>query len=200
MYDLQKQPFVGVLIKRCSENMQQIYRRGPMPNTSATHRHGCSINLLYIFRIPFLKNTSRGLLLDLFIYTRDLRVTFYVWSLFSLSYLAPDGAPRNLTAVSNSSTSVYLTWLPPLESLQNGNIKEYKIRYSGRDDNGSELLTNETCYLLKGLGKYTLYSISLEARTEVGFGPLKYISVTTLEDGIKLYIFFLLFPFIFSSF
>ena len=127
-------------------------------------------------------------------------MTFYVWSSIGLSYLAPDGAPLNLTAVPNSSTSVYLTWLPPLASLQNGDIKEYKIRYSGRDDNGSELLTNKTCYLLKGLGKYTLYNISVEARTEVGFGPLKYINVTTLEDGIKLYIFFLLFPFIFSSF
>ena len=28
---MQKQPFRGVLRKRCSENMQQIYRRTPMP-------------------------------------------------------------------------------------------------------------------------------------------------------------------------
>ena len=28
---VQKQPFRGVLRKRCSENMQQIYRRTPMP-------------------------------------------------------------------------------------------------------------------------------------------------------------------------
>ena len=28
---VQKQPFRGVLEKRCSENMQQIYRRTPMP-------------------------------------------------------------------------------------------------------------------------------------------------------------------------
>ena len=27
--DLQKKPFRGVLRKRCSENMQQIYRRTP---------------------------------------------------------------------------------------------------------------------------------------------------------------------------
>ena len=120
-----------------------------------------------------------------------------MWSLIGVSYLAPDGPPRKLTALSNSSTSVYLTWLPPLESLQNGDIKEYKIRYSGRDDKGSELLTNKTYYLLKRLGKYTLYNISVEARTEVGFGPVKYINMTTLEDGIKLHIFFLLFPFIF---
>ena len=30
-YVIQKQPPRGVLKKRCSENMQQIYRRTPMP-------------------------------------------------------------------------------------------------------------------------------------------------------------------------
>ena len=29
--DFQKQPSSGVLRKRCSENMQNIYRRAPMP-------------------------------------------------------------------------------------------------------------------------------------------------------------------------
>ena len=108
-----------------------------------------------------------------------------------LSYLVPDGAPRNLTAVSNSSTTVYLTWVEPLESLQNGEITGYRIRYSGKDGSVSELLTNETHYLLKRLVKYTWYNISVESRTEVGFGPLGYINVTTSEDGIRLYIFFL---------
>ena len=31
LISLQKQPFRGVLVERCSENMQQIYRRTPMP-------------------------------------------------------------------------------------------------------------------------------------------------------------------------
>ena len=31
-YKIQKQPPRGVPRKRCSENMQQIYRRTPMPN------------------------------------------------------------------------------------------------------------------------------------------------------------------------
>ena len=30
-YTLQKQPSRGVLKERCSEKMQQIYRRAPMP-------------------------------------------------------------------------------------------------------------------------------------------------------------------------
>ena len=78
---IQKRPSKGVLRKRCSENMQQIYRRKPMPkcgfnkvakqlywnHTSAwdMFQHGCSpIDLLYIFRILFSKNTSVGLLLQ----------------------------------------------------------------------------------------------------------------------------------------
>ena len=73
----QKQPPRGVLRKRCSENMQQIYRRTPMPKfdfnkvalqpmpkllckfIEITIRHGCSlVNSLNFFRTPFLKNTS----------------------------------------------------------------------------------------------------------------------------------------------
>ena len=72
----QKQPSRGVLSKRCSENMQQIYRRTPMPKCDfnkvacnfieITLRHGCfPVNLLHIFGTPFLKNTSGRLLLQL---------------------------------------------------------------------------------------------------------------------------------------
>ena len=66
----QKQPSRGVLRKRCSENMQRIYRRTPMRRcdfkllVEITLLHGCSpVNLLHIFRTSFLKNTSRRLLL-----------------------------------------------------------------------------------------------------------------------------------------
>ena len=69
-----KQPPKGVLRKRCSENMQQIYRRTPIPKCDfnkvalrlieVTLRHGCSpVNLLHIFRTPLTKNTSGRMLL-----------------------------------------------------------------------------------------------------------------------------------------
>ena len=56
----QKQPCRGVLRKRCSEDMQQIYKRTPMPKCEKiAFRHGCSpVNLLHIFRTSFAKNTS----------------------------------------------------------------------------------------------------------------------------------------------
>ena len=69
---LQKPPSRGALRKRCSDNMQQIYRRtlipkgNFMPKCEITLRHGCSpVNLLHIFRTPFLKNTSGRFLLIL---------------------------------------------------------------------------------------------------------------------------------------
>ena len=73
-YYFQKQPSWGVYRKRCSENMQQIYRRTVILkydfNKVASNfieialQYGCSpINLLHIFRTPFPKNTSWWLLL-----------------------------------------------------------------------------------------------------------------------------------------
>ena len=67
-------PSIGVLIRRCTENMQQIYRITPMSMCDFTKllcnfieialQHGCSAeNLLHISRTPFPKNTSGGLLL-----------------------------------------------------------------------------------------------------------------------------------------
>ena len=73
---LQEQPSKGVLRKRCSENIQQIYRITPMSkfgfNKVALQlywnslQNGCSpVNILHNFRTPLSKNTSRGLLLRL---------------------------------------------------------------------------------------------------------------------------------------
>ena len=88
MCNIQKQPLRGVLMKRCSENMQQIYRRTPMPSAISikllcnfmeiTLRHGCSpVNFLHIFRKPFLKNTSEGLLQDIGIADKILFHLFF---------------------------------------------------------------------------------------------------------------------------
>ena len=72
---VQKQPSIGFLRKRCSGKMQQIYRRTPRPkcdfnkvalqlywNHTSAWGHS-PVNLLNIFRTPFYKNTSGGLLL-----------------------------------------------------------------------------------------------------------------------------------------
>ena len=69
----QKQSPRCVLSKRCSKNMQQIYRKTLLLKCDLnlqsnfieiTLRHRCSpVNLLHIFKTPFSKNTSGWLLL-----------------------------------------------------------------------------------------------------------------------------------------
>ena len=55
----QKQLFRGVFEKSCSGNIQQLASNF----IEITLRYGCSpVNLLHIFRIAFLKNTSEWLL------------------------------------------------------------------------------------------------------------------------------------------
>ena len=64
---LQKQPPRGVPRKKCSESMQQIYRRPPMLRCdfNKVAKHGWSpVNLLHIFRTPFPRTTSGWLLLQ----------------------------------------------------------------------------------------------------------------------------------------
>ena len=58
---LQKQPFKGVLRKRCSEIMQQICRRTPMPKRDFNE----VAKKMHTFRTPLPKNTSGGLFLKL---------------------------------------------------------------------------------------------------------------------------------------
>ena len=73
-FSWQKQPSRGILIETFSGNMQQIYWRTSMANVIWKKRlnnfieitlwHGCSpVHLQHIFRKPFPKNTSGGLLL-----------------------------------------------------------------------------------------------------------------------------------------
>ena len=68
----QKQSFKGVLRKRCSENMQQVYRRKPMPKchfnkVALRLLHGSSpVNFMRIFTTPSLKYASGCLLRNLF--------------------------------------------------------------------------------------------------------------------------------------
>ena len=75
-FALRKHPSRGVLIKSCSKNEQQFYRRTPTPkcdfNKVASNfieialRHGLSsANLLHIFQTSFPKNTCGRLLLTL---------------------------------------------------------------------------------------------------------------------------------------
>ena len=103
MCSSQKQP--SVLKKWCSENMQQIYSRTPLPkfdfNKVAIEialRHGCSpVHLLHIF----LKNTSGQLLLSSRHY-----ITFRWVYIFIGDYVNPKSWPSHtkLAIIHNMSS------------------------------------------------------------------------------------------------
>ena len=96
IYSIQKQPSRGALWKKSSENMQQIHRRTPMSkyDFNKVAMHGCSpVNLMYIFRKLFLKNTSGRLLLSIIFsllsYQKKLNSHFaiyYFWYFLILSW------------------------------------------------------------------------------------------------------------------
>ena len=75
----QKQPPRRVLKKGSSKNMQQIYRRTPMPKCDfALWQRFSPVNLLHIFRTTFPWNTSGWLLLELLINESCLSVVYYL--------------------------------------------------------------------------------------------------------------------------
>ena len=94
---IQKQPSRNVLRKRCSENMQQIYRRKPMPKCdfdkdakqlywNCTSTWVSPVNLLHIFRTTFLKNTSGWLLLKIFsFFLQHFSAKYHGMSLWSIT-------------------------------------------------------------------------------------------------------------------
>ena len=82
----QKQTSSDVIRKRCSETMQQIYRRTPMPKCDfeIALRHGCSpINLVHIFRTTFPRNTSGWL----FLFKIDIGIVLNIIYVLLLSNL-----------------------------------------------------------------------------------------------------------------
>ena len=74
------------VVESCSENMQQIYWRTPLPITLP--RGSSPVSLLHIFRTPFTKNTSGWLLLDHMLISKLIAYGFDYSSLkLLLSYL-----------------------------------------------------------------------------------------------------------------
>ena len=96
---MQKPPSRGVLRKRCSENMQQIYRRTPMPkcNFNKVSLEYWNRTSAWVFSCKFavyiqntcLKNTSGWLLLNM-IHTICLLIhVFHNDAIYSTEYYDP---------------------------------------------------------------------------------------------------------------
>ncbi|XP_051579937.1 LOW QUALITY PROTEIN: phosphatidylinositol phosphatase PTPRQ [Myxocyprinus asiaticus] len=84
-------------------------------------------------------------------------------------------ASRNL-----SSSSIYVSWFPPIEA--NGKIVEYAVVLQGPGA-VNRTTTPETHLTLTDLSPFTPYNLSIAAATRVGVGPSVIISLHTDEAG-----------------
>ncbi|XP_056112818.1 protein tyrosine phosphatase receptor type Db isoform X3 [Rhinichthys klamathensis goyatoka] len=96
--------------------------------------------------------------------------------------------PQEVTCISPSSTSLLLSWAPPLTD-ENGIITGYSVRYVAveRENDPVQRIPNipSNCfrYRIEGLKKGTLYSVTVSAHTDTGQGPESLpILVRTEED------------------
>ncbi|XP_023703051.1 Down syndrome cell adhesion molecule-like protein Dscam2 isoform X3 [Cryptotermes secundus] len=104
----------------------------------------------------------------------------------------PAGPPLSVSVRPVSSMELLVTWSPPLAELRHGDIQGYNVGYreisSGSqnynfssvggdgEEGGGELL-------LGGLGKFTRYSVVVQAFNQVGPGPLSEpVAAQTMED------------------
>ncbi|XP_065405665.1 receptor-type tyrosine-protein phosphatase delta isoform X22 [Chrysemys picta bellii] len=87
----------------------------------------------------------------------------------------PNGFPQNLHSESSTSTSVQLTWQPPVLAERNGIITKYTLLY--RDINVAHhpielpIVPADITMTLSGLKPDTTYDVKVRAHTSKGPGP-----------------------------
>ncbi|XP_047493701.1 protein sidekick-like isoform X3 [Penaeus chinensis] len=100
----------------------------------------------------------------------------------------PTGKPKNVNAEPVTSTEIKVTWEPPEEQEQNGELLGYKIFFrSEKDPEGTEEIevvgAGTTSYELLYLDMYTRYIITILCFNPAGDGPKSDpVYVRTLQD------------------
>lgn len=99
--------------------------------------------------------------------------------------------PQEVTCISPSSTSLLLSWAPPLPD-ENGIITGYSIRYVAVEREKdpvqriSDIPSNCFRYRIEGLRKGSLYSVTVAAHMDAGQGPESLpVLVRTQADGMS---------------
>ena len=104
-------------------------------------------------------------------------------SLFPLS--EPTAPPRQVSIDSTSSHSFTMTWAPPPEGQQNGEIVSYAVEY--REEGSNSTVVNTTRgmrYTAEDLTTDRVYQFRVAATTVNGTGPFsEWIAVGTIPTG-----------------
>ena len=101
----------------------------------------------------------------------------------------PSVAPENVTALSTTSTSIFLAWHAVPSNQRSGNILGYKVKFTLQSKLDDRRYTEEVsvavAYVnLTGLRKNRKFSITVSAFNECGDGPRSLnLSVKTDEDS-----------------
>ena len=109
-------------------------------------------------------------------------------------------APQNLSSENITSTSFCVTFNPPTNITQNGQITSYTVTYQGELFNTTEYnttvsvssvvypLTESSIVCLSDLEEYNNYNVSIRANNGAGEGDAATITVQTSEAGLYTYI------------
>ncbi|XP_076131587.1 receptor-type tyrosine-protein phosphatase S [Alosa pseudoharengus] len=108
------------------------------------------------------------------------------------SQAKPSAPPREVKCSSSSSTSLLVSWLPPVAESQNGELTGYVVRHqvvaaeAGAVDEPkeSDAPPSGQQLLLQGLEKWTQYSVSAAASTSKGRGPFSEPLVCRTDEDV----------------
>ena len=112
---------------------------------------------------------------------------------FSITLCTAPSAPLNVTAYNHSSTSIMVTWQPPM--TPNGIVRFYRVEYASTTDDvdqefsGStndvvkEIITTNTSVIITMLEKFTTYEVQVFATTITEGDGSDVVTVTTDEDS-----------------
>ena len=113
----------------------------------------------------------------------------------------PTASPSNVQLTVQSSSSILLSWKPPLPEQQNGRLVYYHVMIMetqllhmddgtvissvGVDVNTTFNVTGSRTQLIEMLHPSYNYTVRMAAVTSVGIGPFSApVTATTLEDGM----------------
>lgn len=106
----------------------------------------------------------------------------------------PSSAPQNLTITATVPNELTVTWDRPPEIDINGVLTFYSLRYHIVGSEDYEFYTvngNLESIALTGLDNYTSYEVFIAALSINGTGPPTHQTATTSENGIYIYIYYI---------
>ena len=107
-----------------------------------------------------------------------------------LNPLAPNGPPLNLMVTASGFRALQLSWDPPEEDKQNGEITGYQVECNGTKS--SNVSGGITSFTVEKLTPFTTYNCSVSSSNKAGNGPKAYITGTTAEEGKQSVSFYIL--------